>query len=258
MFDQRDNLKFLFLKVLERGIKKFDLGEKIYSEIKIFFEKVDKKYYPFKNLRDIGLVAKNFSNGIKLKEGLIYRAAALSKNKSELILKFLKEKSIKYILDLRGVSELENFIKYNNFYDDNIKEKYIINIPFETEVNVYIPDKPYENFYYAFLKDYTDKIKLIFEKYFTAASTDRVIIHCEGGKDRTGVIIAILLDLLGLSRELIMEDYLLSYSDTKRYYIDLVFKTIDKEYGGTENFLVNHCNVSQESINTIREVLVEK
>ena len=67
-----------------------------------------------------------------------------------------------------------------------------------------------------------------------------------------------MLDLLGLSRELIMEDYLLSYSDTKRYYIDLVFKVIDKEYGGTENFLVNHCNVSQESINTIREVLVEK
>ena len=59
-------------------------------------------------------------------------------------------------------------------------------------------------------------------------------------KDRTGVIIAILLDLLELSRELIMEDYLLSYSDTKRYYIDLVFKVIDKEYGGTENFLVNH------------------
>ena len=59
-------------------------------------------------------------------------------------------------------------------------------------------------------------------------------------KDRTGVIIAILLDLLELSRELIMEDYLLSYSNTKRYYIDLVLKVIDKEYGGTENFLVNH------------------
>lgn len=257
MFDQRNNLKFLFLNVLEKGIKKFDLEEKIYSEIKTFFKKVDKKYFPFKNLRDIGLVANNFSNGIKLKEGLIYRAAALSKNKSELILKFLKEKSIKYILDLRGVSELENYIKYNNFYDDNIKEKYVVNIPFETEVNVYISDKPYENFYYAFLKDYTDEIKLIFEKYFTAALTDRVIIHCEGGKDRTGVIIAILLDLLGLSRELIMADYLLSYSDTKRYYIDLVFKTIDEEYGGTEKYLANHCNVSRDSINTIREVLVE-
>ncbi len=67
-----------------------------------------------------------------------------------------------------------------------------------------------------------------------------------------------MLDFLGLRRELIMEDYLLSYSDTKRNYIDHVFNIIDNEYGGTENFLVNHCNVSQESINTIRAVLVEK
>lgn len=256
MFAQRDNLKFLFLKVLEKGIKKFDLEEKIYSEIKYFFEKVDKKYFPFKNLRDIGLVANNFSDGIKLKEGLIYRAAALSKNKSELILKFLKENSIKYILDIRGKDELENYVKYNNFYDDDIKVKYVINIPFKTEVNTYILDKPYENFYYAFLKDFRDEIKTIFENYFTNASIDRLIIHCEGGKDRTGVIIALLLDLLGIERELILQDYLLSYSDTNREYIDFIFKTIDEEYGGTENFLKNLCNIPEKAINNIKKVLV--
>ena len=258
MLEQRYNLEFLFLDVLENGIKKFDLNVNFLTEIKRFLKGTSEKYLPFKNLRDIGLVVNNYSKELKLKEGLIYRAAALSKNSSELILKFLKEKSIRYILDLRGEGEIENYIKYNNFYDDQLKENYIINIPLEPDINVYIKDTPYENFYYAFLKDFMLEIKLIFEKYFVAAQKNRLIIHCEGGKDRTGILIAILLDLLGFSREFIMADYLLSYSDTKRYYIDLVFMTIDEEYGGTEKYLANHCNVSRDSINTIREVLVEK
>ena len=110
-----------------------------------------------------------------------------------------------------------------------LKEKYVINILFKTEVNTYIPDKPYKNFYYAFLKDFRDEIKTIFENYFSNASTNRLIIHCEGGKDRTGVIIATLLDLLGIGRELIIQDYLLSYSDTNRDYIDFVFIYYHKE-----------------------------
>lgn len=40
-----------------------------------------------------------------------------------------------------------------------------------------------------------------------------VIFHCQGGKDRTGWASALLLGLLGIDRETIMEDYLL----TKKY-----------------------------------------
>lgn len=258
MIDQRDNLKNLFLSVLKKGMDKFNLGKAILSDIQNFFKKVDEKYLPFKNLRDIALIPNHFSNGRKIKEGLIYRSASLSKNNSGMILEFLKKKKIKYILDIRDKDELENYIKYNNFYDDELKENYVINIPFKTEVNTYIPDKPYENFYYAFLKDFRDEKGLIFGKYFTNASKKRLIIHCEGGKDRTGVIIALLLDLLEVERKLIIVDYLLSYSDTNRKYIDFVFKIIDEEYGGSENFLLHHCNISKESINTIKEALVAK
>ena len=258
MLEQRYNVESLFLDVLETGVKRFDLSLNFLTKTINFLQKLDEKYLPFKNVRDLSLVVNDYSEVLKLKEGLIYRAAALSKNSSELILKFLKEKSIKYILDLRGKGEIENYIKYNNFYDDQLKENYVINIPFETEVNVYIRGMPYENFYYAFLKDYSEEIKLIFENYFATAQNARLIIHCEGGKDRTGVIIAILLDLLGVSRKFIMADYLLSYSDTKEYYIDLVFNTIDEEYGGTEKYLTDHCNVSLDSVYTIREVLVER
>jgi len=257
MIDQRDNLKDLFLEVLKKGTDKFHLGEVIFLNIQKFFKKIDKKYLPFKNMRDIALIPNHFSNGRKIKEGLIYRSASLSKNNSELILKFLKERKIKYILDIRHKDELENYIRYNNFYSEEMKEKYVINVPFNTEVNNYIPNKPYINFYYAFLKDFREEFGLLFGKYFSNASENRLIIHCEGGKDRTGVIVALLLDLLGIERELILQDYLLSYSDTNRDYIDFIFKTVDEEYGGTENFLKNQCNVSKNAINNIKSVLVE-
>ena len=37
-----------------------------------------------------------------------------------------------------------------------------------------------------------------------------VLVHCHGGKDRTGIIIALLLSLAGVPRETIVEDYALS------------------------------------------------
>jgi len=257
MLDQRDNFKSLFLEVLNKGVHKFEIKTEIVAIIMKFFNKVDEKYLPFKNFRDVSLIPNNFSSEIKIKEGLIYRGGSLSKNNTETIMKFLNNRDIKYILDLRGKEELGNYIKYKNFYDDEIKEKYIINIPIETEVNTYLPDKPYKNFYYAFLKDYNNKFKCIFEDFFANSSTDKLIIHCEGGKDRTGMVIALLLDLLGVDRALIIEDYLLSFSDTKLGYIKFVFKIIDSEYGDTENFLTHHCNISKKSINTIREILVK-
>jgi len=36
------------------------------------------------------------------------------------------------------------------------------------------------------------------------------LVHCAAGKDRTGIIVAAILSILGVERNLIMEDYLLS------------------------------------------------
>jgi protein-tyrosine phosphatase len=46
-----------------------------------------------------------------------------------------------------------------------------------------------------------------------------LFIHCNSGKDRTGVVVASLLCILGIDREVIVEEYLLSEGDVRREWI---------------------------------------
>jgi protein-tyrosine phosphatase len=53
----------------------------------------------------------------------------------------------------------------------------------------------------------------------TLAETDRLpaVFHCAAGKDRTGVVAALILILLGVPAELVADDYALSEIATKRW-----------------------------------------
>ncbi|NVM44832.1 MAG: tyrosine-protein phosphatase [Candidatus Lokiarchaeota archaeon] len=256
--NRKDKLKHLFLEVIEQGIKNFNIENSLKELSQKFFEKFNLKFPQFSNLRDISLISNRFSDTIRIKEGLIYRAASLSQNNIELVKEFLNDNNIKFIIDLRGKNELKRLNEYNHYYDHDIKEEYVKNVPIEANATFPPPKNPSEHFYIRFLADFKREIRIIFEKHISDAAVNKLIIHCEAGKDRTGIIVAMLLDLLGVSRKLIIEDYLLSFKDTKSYYIESTFKILDEEYGGVNSYLLNHCNVSKEVIDKIIETLVEK
>ncbi len=115
-------------------------------------------------------------------------------------------------------------------------------------------------------------------------STGGVIINCTTGKDRTGMISALLLGLCGVSNDDITADYCVSevyltpvYEDLIRIYLehwpdetvritDPFFKTspkniqrllgyFEKEYGGVTGY-VTACGVRDDSIGSIRRKLV--
>ena len=114
------------------------------------------------------------------------------------------------------------------------------------------------------------------------AADGGVLIHCAAGKDRTGLTCALLLDLVGVPRQIIAEDYALSlecmreqteawiasepakraereleaerWNPLPRVMLD-AFAFIDESYGGTEAYLVS-AGVRQSEIARLRERLI--
>lgn len=116
-----------------------------------------------------------------------------------------------------------------------------------------------------------------------AAPEGAVLIHCMAGKDRTGMVAAILLDLAGVSRETIAEDYALTAEYLRpldqewlengpgereeraeqqakflpRAEVMLeVLSHLDERYGGVEEYLVQ-AGVSRQDIERLRARLID-
>lgn len=104
-----------------------------------------------------------------------------------------------------------------------------------------------------------------------------VVVHCHGGKDRTGLVVALLLRLAGVSVDAIAEDYALSgerlrerhqrwlasaEDDFERARIERISSTpaaamhgvldaIDRRYGGVEQYLRDG-GLSAELVEAVR------
>ena len=128
------------------------------------------------------------------------------------------------------------------------------------------------------MKNNTSQIKQVFEA-FAQADERPVYYHCYGGADRTGVVGFMLGALLGMSyTDLVIDFELTSYSSnpSRNYrshlrngpwnewpgmltYLqqDLGWGTTKTIKDGMEEYLKTKCNVSQETIDTIRDIMLE-
>ena len=128
------------------------------------------------------------------------------------------------------------------------------------------------------MKNNTSQIKQVFEA-FAQADQHPVYYHCYGGADRTGVVGFMLGALLGMSyTDLVIDFELTSYSSNpSRNYrshlrngpwnewpgmVDYLKNTLG--WGttktikdGMEEYLKTKCNVSQTTIDTIRNIMLE-
>jgi protein-tyrosine phosphatase len=118
-----------------------------------------------------------------------------------------------------------------------------------------------------------------------------LLIHCAAGKDRTGVAIAILLDLLGVRRQDTLEDYeisehLLDWDQmsfaaalglhdergsaitvppfilkplmrSDRAYLEAALGDIEARYGSTESFCRERLGLDTQTIEALRAALLE-
>ena len=74
-----------------------------------------------------------------------------------------------------------------------------------------------------------------------------VLLHCTAGKDRTGVSTAFLLSVLGVSRDIIEADYLLTNLDTERQ-ADFIENTVGYPEGYDREKMISIAGVPRDAM----------
>ena len=110
-------------------------------------------------------------------------------------------------------------------------------------------------------------------------SNEPVLYHCSAGKDRTGIVSALILSILKVDRKTIIDEYMLSnyyrkaktekmlgkaklakiikpkmdlkaievFMTVDEKFINATFNAIDKEYGGIDKFIQNQLGIDQQA-----------
>lgn len=133
-----------------------------------------------------------------------------------------------------------------------------------------------------------EALRNIFRLFFdeVVPGEKAALFHCSEGKDRTGIVAALLEDLVGVPRDIILEDYILSNEAfdkrNRRYYLGTrlimkkkaaddfrktyeadtsmlidMFDFVEKTYGSTENFFKEALGFTQKEIDAFRDKVLE-
>jgi len=232
-------------------------------------------YIPLKganNFRDAG--GCQTANGRRMRLGQLFRADALN-NLSASDLAVMHGLGIRQVIDLRNLPEQQHgpdrlppevsyhFLPITLVWQD----------PFEAQKKLLAGDVRPGEFAAELVRGYSE-IPAAFAEVF--AQTFRVLlqpdalpalIHCTGGKDRTGMAIALIQSALGVPREAIFKGYLASnlrrelaiwrwtaliwfasrlrttprrfrpLLETRTVYLQSFFESIEAQYGSVEDYL---------------------
>jgi protein-tyrosine phosphatase len=258
----------------------------------------------YKGLNNFRELTSSRNTQLQIKEGQLFRSNAFQEISTE-DCKKLSNLNIKTIIDLRSPYEVE---KYPNSKDLNINN--IINIPFDicSKKHRNIPHKTLNrvrSFFFkkqyhrviGFIKNHNINLKKSREdryRDFVRENTSEtstflhllvnkanypIVFHCQGGRDRTGFLAAIIGKIIGFSEEDIIRDYLTSnlyhletlekqYTQgpkllrpiygAHKYQIKAVFDEIELRYGNFNNYLQNILDISKEEKETIKENILKK
>lgn len=185
------------------------------------------------NTRDLG--------GYETQEGRYTKAhrfirAASPAHATEHDLDTLVNYGVRITIDLR--SDFEKEVQVSKFKEDNRFTNIEINLMDSETVKV-VPEeiKEYRDLggvYIFTLEAHKKTIKEVF-KIFLEHPYEGILFHCSAGKDRTGIIAGLLLELAGCHDHDIVKDYAESYGNN----IDIVEnlkQLMDEE---TQNYLTS-------------------
>ncbi len=223
------------------------------------------------NTRDLG--------GYETKDGKYTRAkryirTAATNYATKGDLDTLYDYGVRVQIDLRSQIEIERAPSSLATYHDIAY--YHINLLEEVQAMI-IPDKTISlsDMYITIIDKYQHGIKEVFD-IFLQYPHDTILFNCSVGKDRTGVIAALLLDLAGCYKEDIIKDYVESYEnnipilgllkdmigvgreymlESKPEYMETFLRYLEEKYGSAKGLLLN-CGLTEDQLNELIQQFV--
>ncbi len=240
------------------------------------------------NFREVG--GYRTTDGRTVKRGVLYRAGKLD-GLTDAGHAQLQALGVRTVCDLRGIAEAEQ-------HPDQVSADITYcHLPIEPEnetlgsLRDYFFNKSrllegmYRIYHDLFLEGHP---QMFGEAVNIVANPDNhpVILHCTAGKDRTGLIVAIILELLGVPDEVIIADYTLSNHSYDYYHVytqqrlgrlallgvkaddlwpllvcdpDFLISSLVHlrgHYGSVENYLLKKGGVSADTIAQLRQNLL--
>lgn len=145
-----------------------------------------------------------------------YIRASSPANATKKDIQTLKDYGVKAVIDLRSDFEKEH--QKNPFKDDPDIDFYEVKL-FDSDSASVVPEevrqyKDLGGVYIYTLEGMKNNFKKIFD-IFLKYPYEGVMFHCSAGKDRTGMVSALLLDLIGCHEYDIVKDYSESYENNQ-------------------------------------------
>jgi protein-tyrosine phosphatase len=249
----------------------------------------NKNFKSLLNFRDIGGIP--ISGNRHIREGIVFRSANPDRL-SKADLEKLRSLNIKSVIDLRAPAELGKRYKSVDH-----AQKLTLSLDFQKttreRLRPVIYRKDAENIianisndlYLEILDASGPAFRQVMELLASPGGSP-VLIHCHAGKDRTGIIIALILLAMGVDRELIISDFMKSNEalmpffksrflirkiisfgffpyrnmvfavEVKQRNIESVLDRVEFHYGGIEGYL-RYAGFDISSLQKIRDVLIE-
>jgi protein-tyrosine phosphatase len=125
--------------------------------------------------------------------------------------------------------------------------------------------------YRGLVNDQSHRFAELFEHLL--AEDTPLVFHCTAGKDRTGIAAALILQALGVPRDVVMQDYLLTNAHfrhppvphtrtpkealavlwrVQEDFLTEALRAIDQDHGGVERYLTQRLGLSEAARATLR------
>jgi protein-tyrosine phosphatase len=186
-------------------------------------------------------------------------------------------------IDFRGLAEraanpysLPGVVQHSLAIEPTVVQRMEAMAASERELTGPIVVELMEDLYRSLVSDQASRFGELFQQLLKAEGP--LVFHCTAGKDRTGVAAALILLALGVSREQVMQDYLLtnevvkppelSHSNTpaealavlwrvQESFLSAALDAIEVEHGEVERYLMHRLGLTRAALVTLADRYLE-